>query len=191
MSYQMSRVRGTAEYRLQITRATTIEALSLWLGIEAETLMAANPDVSFDDLEAGQELIVPVSAFEADDELGERLLFGEWPPSVSVESTQEETEEKTVEVGPSGEEDVDPLAEDTLASDVADASEQDIDEAPTASGDGDTIEPDVPVPSFETESSEAGEAAPSTDALINEKTGYTVPEEPEPVTWRPFPKTVL
>lgn len=99
----MSRIRGAAEYHLQITRQTTVEAICLWTGIKREDLLEANPDLLVEVLEEGQMLVVPAQALQADDEPIADLLFGEWPPSVSVDAPEPQGEaDYSVEDEPAG-----------------------------------------------------------------------------------------
>lgn len=57
----MCRVRGSHTFQLVVTRPTSLDLICESLGIDRERLLASNPSLDSEELEVGQELVVPAA----------------------------------------------------------------------------------------------------------------------------------
>lgn len=193
----MIRVRGTAAYRLQVTRTTTVAALCAWLGIDRERLLQANPDLVSDELPEGRELVVPADWMAAaeplQDEGGGRAELPEPEARASApEGTAEPGEDATLmEHGPTQEADPvpGPGADGGAPASHVHGSGMDAHSAVAAQTDGG--------PAAEEEAAGAARTSPPAADSHQARPAATVPDAPpvpaslQPLRWRPFPKPAL
>lgn len=200
MSYQMSRVRGSEAYRLLVTRATNLETICNWIGVDKQTLLAANPDLHTEELEEGQELTVWASHVH--------LQLG--PQSIHDDSEDETSDYSEGDTGDEESEsnawaNSDEESESNVWVDSGDESESyvwvDSSDKPESElvvseeVSGDESEPDVEAGTENQDvEDKAAEVAQTADSPVKEERKVSSPASEataQSVTWRPFPKSVL
>lgn len=192
VSYQMSRVRGTTAYRLQVTRATTVATICAWIGVDRDALLHVNPDLQTEELYEGQELVIP-AVWVQQEEWGSAEDL-EDDPDAAVRVAEEDVgagEQEPTALGRPADADIPAAAEPDDQDAASDIQSHDV--ATTSGVTGEETAGDT-----EGAAVEEGPLAPSAspmeapDETVRDTERYTVPaEQAQPVKWRPFPKPIL
>lgn len=207
MSYQMSRVRGSDAYRLLVTRPTSLELICESLGLDRERLLAFNPNLETEELEAGLELIVPAADVQDETVQVQAGEFQSHTADLQAEDDPEETATMSDALAASAPQVTDDAEQtvETIDGAVDSSAEQTTEEAAdteitvTVVYQADTAETASEEPSDSAPESvaESQHAAQSSDTSEAPKTSDAPPTSQAAVgpskhiTWKPFPKSVL
>lgn len=175
----MSRVRGSDSYRLVVTHPTSIDLICESLGLDRDQLLACNPYLETEELEAGQELIVPATESEGQavavvvqnaDEASRAVHFASDRITKTVAESPVEAVQDVAADAP---------VEDVPTEIVATVAAEAPNEAPDSSEPepaGEQVEEAQPV----SEAPTTSEVEPAQSAAASQS-----------ITWRPFPKSDL